>query len=507
VASSPFIKQDYKGILDTPQPRRRLPYFSILVLGIAAISGGILFTALTADAGQDEKTFKVKEITNHSEAATDTRAAPPLPTVTVKKLTLPAATPPTSPDVQTAATLPATTQASITPPESEPPVTRRAANSGDLQPQPAATGSWRTTQVRPGDSLAKIFQRLDLSAAELHRIVSSGKTAAALKRIYPGQTLRFRIAPDNRVLELQLEKDQLHSLQILASEDGYTSHEIAREPERTLASASATINDSLFLAAQQAGLSNALTMELAGIFGWDIDFALDIRQGDHFNTLYEDLALDGKPIGHGDILAAEFVNQGKTYRAVRYTAPDGHSDYYTPEGKSMRKAFLRTPVAFARISSRFSLGRKHPILNRIRAHKGVDYAAPSGTPIKAAGDGKVVFAGRKGGYGNVIVLQHGNTYSTLYGHMSRFAKGIRSGTRIRQGQTIGYVGMTGLATGPHLHYEFRVNGVHRNPLTVSLPAAAPIAAKYRADFLSKTGDLLATLDQIDSSTRVASSTP
>ena len=205
-------------------------------------------------------------------------------------------------------------------------------------------------------------------------------------------------------------------------------------------------------------------MELAGIFGWDIYFALNIRRGDHFTVVYDQLYLDGKKIGNGDILAAEFVNQGQVYRAVRYEKPNGTADYYTPDGNSMRKEFLRTPVAFTRISSRFSLGRYHPILNRIRAHKGVDYAAPTGTPIKATGDGRVAFRGRKGGYGNVVILDHGRGYSTLYGHMSRFARGERVGTRVHQGQVIGYVGSTGMATGPHLHFEVRADGVTTDPV-------------------------------------------
>jgi murein DD-endopeptidase MepM/ murein hydrolase activator NlpD len=195
----------------------------------------------------------------------------------------------------------------------------------------------------------------------------------------------------------------------------------------------------------------------------------------------------------GDIIAAEFVNQGRSYKALRYKDPKGDVDYYAPDGKRLRKKFLRTPVNFTRISSGFSLHRKHPILNVIRAHKGVDYAAPTGTPIRAAGDGKVVFKGRKGGYGKVIILRHGAIYSTVYGHMSRYARGLSVGKRVRQGQIIGYVGMTGLATGPHLHYEFRVHGVHRNPLTVKLPAAAPLPARYHADFQAHTEEALARL--------------
>ena len=217
-------------------------------------------------------------------------------------------------------------------------------------------------------------------------------------------------------------------------------------------------------------------MELANIFGWDIDFALDIRAGDHFTVIYEERFLNGEKIGNGPILAAEFVNQGRSYKAIRYSDAGNRSDYYSPTGLSMRKAFLRTPVDFRRISSRFGK-RKHPILNRMRMHTGVDYAASRGTPIRAAGDGKVIHKGRKGGYGRTVIIQHGGRYSTLYAHMNSYRRGVYTGKRVKQGQIIGYVGSSGRATGPHLHYEFRVNGVHRNPLTVKLPSAKPINSK------------------------------
>ena len=264
--------------------------------------------------------------------------------------------------------------------------------------------------------------------------------------------------------------------------------------DRQIKQATGVIDSSLFLAAQQAGLSENVTMQLADIFGWDVDFALDIRQGDSFAVVYDEYYRYGKKVRDGDIIAAEFTNRGNTFKAVRYTDPEGFSEYFTPDGKSVRKAFLRTPVNFTHISSRFDLHRKHPILNRIRAHKGVDYAAPVGTPIKATGEGKVVFKGTNGGFGRMIKIQHGQTYTTVYAHMSRYAMHIHSGSHVRQGQIIGYVGMTGLATGPHLHYEFRVNGVHRNPLTVKLPDAAPINVKYKMDFFKQTQPLVAQLD-------------
>ena len=234
-------------------------------------------------------------------------------------------------------------------------------------------------------------------------------------------------------------------------------------------------------------------------------FVLDIRKGDRFRILYEELYLDGEKVGVGDILMAEFWNRDRHLTAFRYKTLSGDVEYLDIKGGSLRKEFIRTPVAFSRISSRFSLGRKHPILNRIRAHKGIDYAAPSGTPIKAAGDGKVIFAGIKGGYGNVLIIKHGQSYTTLYAHMRNFAKDMRVGRRVKQGQTIGYVGMSGLATGPHLHYEFRINGVHRNPLTVPLPKARGINDNERAEFLIAANQLKAQMTLFSEASTLASS--
>jgi murein DD-endopeptidase MepM/ murein hydrolase activator NlpD len=371
-----------------------------------------------------------------------------------------------------------------------------AAADGSVTEQ--TDGEWHTVKVKSGDSLAKIFSQLDLSPQQLHQVLTSDSAAHNLKKIYPGQTIRLLTSPEAGLLQLDYQIDELNALKVRRLGDNFdivTSHRI---PERRIINATGTIDSSLFIAAQNAGLSNNMTMELANIFGWDIDFVLDIRRGDQFALLYEELYLDGEKIGDGEILAAVFVNQGSTFQAVRYTDQSGRTDYYSLDGKSMRKAFLRTPVEFSRISSRFSLGRKHPILNRIRAHKGVDYAATTGTPVKATGDGKIIHRGRKGGYGNAIIIQHGTKYSTLYGHLSKFRGGLKTGSRVRQGQVIGYVGSTGLATGPHLHYELRVDGVHRDPLRVKLPGADPLPEKYRKDFEEKSATLIAQLDTIRS---------
>jgi murein DD-endopeptidase MepM/ murein hydrolase activator NlpD len=365
------------------------------------------------------------------------------------------------------------------------------------EPAPQASdpdSDWHDVTVKSGDSLAAIFSRVGISAGELHAVLSQGGATHNLKKIYPGQTLRLKTNADQQLVSLSYKIDELSTLDISRNGDEFEISTTHRTPERRIKNVSGSIDNSLFVSAQAAGLSDSMTMELAGIFGWDIDFVLDIRKGDQFTVLYEELYLDGEPIGNGDILAAEFINQGKRYQAVRYTDAGGKTDYYSLDGKSMRKAFLRTPVEFSRISSGFSLGRKHPILNRIRAHKGVDYAAATGTPIRATSDGKIIYRGKKGGYGNTIIIQHGSKYSTLYAHMSKYRSGLKTGSRVEQGQIIGYIGSSGLATGPHLHYEFRVDGVHRDPLKVKLPGAEPLNSKYLADFSRKAESLLAQLD-------------
>lgn len=354
-------------------------------------------------------------------------------------------------------------------------------------------GNWRNVTVAPGDNLSLIFSRLRLPRTELHAIMQLGKETIALKQLRPGQIIRFKIDGEH-VAELVLELDQLSLLAVARDGDHYVAHTEEIEPEVRVAAASTPIKHSLFLDGQKAGLSDAVIMRLTDIFGWDIDFALDLRENDHFSIIYEEIYKDGEFVKQDRILAAEFVNQGEPRRAILYTDDQGRSAYYSDKGEAMRKAFLRTPVNFTRISSGFSLGRRHPILNTIRAHRGVDYAAPMGTPVRATADGKIRNIGNGAGYGRVVEMQHGNAYGTLYAHLSRFARGLQRGTSIRQGQVIGYVGKSGLATGPHLHYEFRIKGVHRDPLKVALPKALPIERKYLADFLQKSAPLLSQLD-------------
>jgi murein DD-endopeptidase MepM/ murein hydrolase activator NlpD len=378
-----------------------------------------------------------------------------------------------------------------------------ASPEDQTQTSPETRGNWHSVTIKSGDNLAAIFSKVGIPPQQLHALLQQGGATHNLKKIYPGQTLRLLTDDEQGLIKLSYPIDKLSTLEVSRSGDDFDVSTTHRTPEYREVSASGTINSSLFMAANNAGLSDKLTMELAGIFGWDIDFALDIRKGDRFTVLYEDIYLDGERIDNGDILAAEFVNQGKRYQAVRYTDAGGRTDYYALDGTSMRKTFLRTPVEFSRISSGFSTGRKHPILNKIRAHQGVDYAASTGTPIKSTANGKIIFIGQKGGYGNTVVVQHGTRYSTLYGHMSKFRGGLKNGSSVQQGQTIGYVGSSGLATGPHLHYELRVDGTHRDPLRVKLPGADPLNKKYMADFTLKADALMAEIDVV-SDVRVAS---
>ncbi len=260
-----------------------------------------------------------------------------------------------------------------------------------------------------------------------------------------------------------------------------------------MATAQGVITTTLSEAGKKVGLSEELLNQLTQIFAWDIDFATNLHQGDRFSVVYERGGFNGAD----DIVAAEFTNHGKTYKAVRYIDKEGFANYYTPDGKALQKAFLSTPVDFARISSGFDLSRRHPVLHRVRAHKGVDYAARTGTPVKATGNGQISFLGRKGGYGQVIIIQHGDRYETVYAHLSKYRDGLNEGSTVRQGDVIGYVGQTGLATGPHLHYEFRIDGVHQNPLTAQATTnSIPVKATELAEFKSQVQDPLAKLNLV-----------
>jgi len=358
---------------------------------------------------------------------------------------------------------------------------------------------WQEHQIKSGESLSAIFSANNLTKLDFYKIIHANNISSQFAEIRIGNTLLIGRDIAGNLSHLVYKKNLFEELKATRIEDGSFTVELhTREIDRRTKTATGVIHSSLFIDGKNAGLSDNIIMQLANIFAWDIDIALSLHEGDTFSVIYEDLYIDNTMIGPGKILAAKFISRGKSIKAVRYQDSDGKTSYYTSEGDNMRKAFLRTPIDFARISSRFNLKRKHPVLNRIRAHKGVDYAASRGTPIKAAGNGKIIFRGRKGGYGNVIIIQHAQKYSTLYAHMSKFKKGLRTGSRINQGEIIGYVGSTGLASGPHLHYEFRINGVHRNPLTVKLPNANPIMKDYKADFLETSKPLFDQLEQLSS---------
>lgn len=372
---------------------------------------------------------------------------------------------------------------------------KNSADTSAKQETPPADPLQKAVTVGNGDTLSTVFAQVGLNANDLHEALSSSKDAKQLSRLKIGQVLEFKLTSDSKLDSVRSKLSDLESIALSRTDKGYSFKRELVKPDMRTAYSHGVINSSLFLSAKRAGLSHSLTMDLANVFGYDIDFALDIREGDEFEVIYEEHVVNDKQVGNGNILAARFTNRGKTYTAVRYTSKQGVTSYYNADGNSMRKAFIRTPVDFARISSRFSMGRRHPILNKIRAHKGVDYAAPRGTPIKAAGDGKVLLAGRKGGYGNAVVLQHGNSFRTLYAHMQGFAKGVRTGGSVKQGQIIGYIGTTGLSTGPHLHYEFQVNGRHVDPLSQKLPMADPIARNEKARFMQLSTPLMARMDQ------------
>lgn len=352
---------------------------------------------------------------------------------------------------------------------------------------------WSTVRIAPGETLSTVFESQGLSPEHWMAILDLGPDARQLRRIKAGDALEIRKSGDD-LLELRYELDDMRTLHVQRVEDHFEANTLTAELERHTRSITGTIDSSLFIAAQKAGLPVRMVMELADLFRYDIDFALDLRDGDRFTVVMEELYKDGVKLRDGDMLAAEFVNQGKVHRAVRFKDREGRSAFYTPDGQSLRKAFFRTPLDVVRISSHFNLRRRHPILNTIRAHKGVDYAAGAGTPIKATGDGRVAFMGTKGGYGRVVILQHGQSYETLYAHMSRYRAGLSAGSKVKQGQIIGYVGSSGLATAPHLHYEFRVNGIHKNPVNIVMPRANPIPRQQLASFQSQIAPLIAQME-------------
>lgn len=354
-----------------------------------------------------------------------------------------------------------------------------------------------TLTIRAGDTLDELFRKHDLDIGNLVEISRLDEARTRFRKIKPGDV--FEITHDDgKLVSMYLALDLTNALVIDRDDSSYTASIVERPIEVRKRMAYGVIDTSLFESGAAAGLSDKLIMNIAGIFAWDVDFVLDIRVDDNYYVQWEEIWQDGEFVTDGEIVLAEFNNNGRTNRAIRFVDDSGRTDYFTPDGHSVRKAFIRAPVDFTRVSSNFNPRRRHPILNTIRAHRGVDYAAPRGTPIRAAGDGKVIFRGVKNGYGNAIILQHGGNITTLYAHMSKYASKSWVGARVRQGQTIGYVGATGLATANHLHYEYRISGVHRNPRTVELPQANPIAEKYRARFLAASAPMLEELENFKS---------
>lgn len=366
--------------------------------------------------------------------------------------------------------------------------------AGDIVDAVAADSrvNWHSLTVQPGDNLSAIFGRVGLSAQELYRIINSSDEAGILNRLFPGYELSFHIPEPGKLEQLQVFMSPLEGFVFTRQDAFYQVEPIQLTADVVQVVKQGAIADSLFLAGQQADIPANVIMGMADIFGGVIDFLMDPRSGDQFSIVYEEKYLNGEFIGTGEILGAQFINRGREHVAVRYENTQGDVGFFSPDGESMQKAFLRNPLDVFRISSNFNPNRRHPILNTIRAHRGTDYAAPTGTPIRATADGTVTWAARNGSFGKLVVIQHNGSFETKYAHLNDYAGGIKKGSRVQQGQIIGYVGSTGGATGPHLHYEFLVNGVHKDPRTIvdELPQAISLDPKEMPRFLEHAGQIL-----------------
>ena len=383
----------------------------------------------------------------------------------------------------------------------------------EVQPILEDVTLWRNIVVKSGDNLSAIFSKVGLSDQDLFRVLNSSDEAKVLNQVYPGYQLEFLIPVnvdgDGELEQLRLLKSPLEGFLFTLNNNNYDVESILNLPQLRPTFKVGTISDSLFMAGQREQIPAVTIMEMANIFGGVIDFILDPRAGDDFSILYDEKYLDGEFIGHGDILATQYTNQGKIFTAVRYINAEGEAGYYNAEGESMRKVFLRSPLDVFRISSNFNPSRRHPILNTIRAHKGTDYAAPRGTPIRATSDGQVTRASRNGSFGNLVIVKHAGGFETKYAHLSKYANGVKKGKRVRQGDIIGYVGTTGSATGPHLHYEFLMGGVHQNPRTIidKLPKAKSIDPAEMDSFRTQTADLLKRFSDMNSTTFMSLNQP
>lgn len=353
---------------------------------------------------------------------------------------------------------------------------------------------WREERINRGDTLATLLTRLGVGEEDTRRFLQAAHGSQAFAKLIPGRSVLGRVTSTGRLLTFRyLQPDQTLVTVSRANEVFQLQQKIVSLDALPVLR-SGEIVSSLYGATDAADVPDSIASELAEVFSSDIDFHRDLRRGDRFSLVYEALYHEGQMVKSGRLLAAEFTNQGKRYQAVFFKDPQGREGYFTPEGKNLKRAFLKSPMPFNRISSGFSAARFHPVLGIWRAHKGVDYAAPKGAPIRAVADAVVNFAGRQGGYGNLILLNHKSPYTTAYGHLSAFAQGIKRGSRVQQGQIIGYVGATGLASGPHLHYEFRVNNAQQNPLALKLPDSYPLEARYRGHFAAVSKPLAGKLD-------------
>lgn len=353
---------------------------------------------------------------------------------------------------------------------------------------------WREERIDRGEALPGLLQRLGVNAEDRQAFLAVARRSDAIAGLTPGRSVLARVSSSGRLLLLRYLTSDTTLVNVNRNQDSFEVSEQTVQPEIRSVMRSGSIQGSLFGATDAADVPDRIASEMADAFSGDIDFHKDLRRGDHFSVVYEGFYVDGRLIKTGRLLAAEFINQGNTHQAIYFKNPEGRDGYFTAQGQSMKRAFLKSPMPFDRISSGFSSGRLHPVLQIWRAHKGVDYAAPTGTPVRAIADAKVSFVGKQGGYGNLIVLNHQSPYSTAYGHLSRFGKGLKRGSNVSQGQIIGYVGATGLASGPHLHYEFRVDGAQRNPLAMKLPTAYPLEARYKGQFAAHAQPLVTRLN-------------
>jgi murein DD-endopeptidase MepM/ murein hydrolase activator NlpD len=358
-----------------------------------------------------------------------------------------------------------------------------------------ATTFWHSERIQRGDTVAELLRRLNVDDQAASDYLRKHRSAEVLRRLNVGREVQAETDSEGLLLAMRFLANDGNQVVVDRTSSGFKTRIVPALSEQRVQVRTGEIKSNLFAATDEAGLPDTVANQLAEIFGGDVDFHRDLRKGDKFTVIYEMNYINGEAARSGRIVSAEFTNHGKTYRAAWFQTTEFTGDYYNPEGKSMRKAFLRSPIEFSRVSSGFTNSRFHPVLNKWRAHKGVDYAAPIGTKVKVTSDGVVSFVGKQGGYGNVVKVRHQGNFTTVYGHLSRFASNLKVGQRLGQGQIVGYVGMTGLASGPHLHYEFQQGGVQRDPLKVALPDGKPVSSEQMAEFGEKTRELFARLDE------------